>query len=52
MNTPEDLIDEGVVARTLQGDVYAKGKVIGYSDRPTYTIEKENGERFAWEDES
>jgi hypothetical protein len=30
------------------GGSYGKGRVISYTDRPTVTIEREDGTRFSW----
>lgn len=37
-----------VVARTVQGDHYASGRVIAYQAAPTLLIELDNGERISW----
>lgn len=37
-----------VEAVTRSGDVFDTGRVIAYSDVPTFVIEKDNGERFSW----
>lgn len=37
-----------VVARTIQGQLYAVGKVIGYIAEPTLIIQRRTGEKVHW----
>lgn len=48
MNSGEEGLNRLVVARTLQGDFHAIGRVVSYSDHPTITIETPSGERVHW----
>jgi hypothetical protein len=37
-----------VVAETAQGDEHGQGRVIAWTDRPTFIIERADGTRFSW----
>lgn len=45
---PEDLINQRAEARTSTGHIHARGRIIAYTDRPTYLIETDTGERISW----
>lgn len=47
---PNEAVRTGahVIARTAQGQTYGEGRVIAYCDRPTFVIERPDGERFSW----
>ena len=48
MKRDEDWVGELVIAKTYPGEVYGKGRIIGYASHPTYTIERPDGTRFSW----
>ena len=43
-----DLIGERVKAYGGSTGVRGEGRVVAYTDRPTFTIETDDGERFNW----
>lgn len=49
MTGPADMLGQEVVARFASHDgVYSFGKVVSYTDRPTYLLERPDGSRFSW----
>lgn len=48
MTDPIALIGKRALARTAQGEPHGHGRVIAYTDRPTYVIERPDGTRFSW----
>lgn len=48
MRPTEKHIGKRVVAKTVQGHESGDGKIIGYCDAPTVTIERADGSTFNW----
>lgn len=47
---PRDWVgtDTTVIARTTDGAEWGRGTAVAYTDRPTLTIQREDGTRFSW----
>lgn len=49
MSGPELVGHEHVVAKYASGaGIHGRGRVIAYTDEPTYVIEADDGTRFSW----
>jgi hypothetical protein len=42
------LVGHRVTARLATGEPHGMGKVISYTDRPSFEIERPDGSRFSW----